>query len=106
MAIAVGVWTVCGPSLEDLGQAGVDVHDVPLGVNVNVNRLPLLERHRARSHERIQRLNKTAIICLEPLLELLNFTAGWVGCHLGNARLKTVVWFPGNPGTPKSNCHP
>ena len=78
---------------------------LPLGVNVNVNRLPLLERDRARSHERIQRLNKTAIICLEALPDLLNFTAGWVGCHLGNPRLKTVAWFPGNTGTPKSR-HP
>ena len=47
------VWTACTPSLEDFGQANVDV---PLDVDC----LPLLGQD----------------ICLEVLLDLLNFTDG------------------------------
>ena len=61
---AACVWTACASSLEDLGQAGVDG---PLGVDC----LPRLERDRGHVPDLAR---KTAAICLEVLLDLLNFT--------------------------------
>ena len=65
-AAGASVWTSCAPSLEDLEQANVDV---PLGVDC----LPLLKRNRGHVTGFGE---EDAIICLEVLLDLLNFTSG------------------------------